>query len=139
MAAYHALRAWHNNGKEAQPMRIAIPVVGDDVSEGLTSCAAVKLYEDDHGTVTKRVVVPVGAGETALSVIVRHGVDVLLCGALSPEERRSLAAEGLLLAEASARNADDAVRAYLGAAVFCDPGNHCNYCGFKDACGLPRT
>lgn len=119
-------------------MRIAVPIIGDGLCAVSSACTAVTLYEDDHGRVTKRVVVPVAAGETALSVIERHGVDVLLCPAPPEAERRTLAASGLLLADAAAEDADGAVRAYLNAAIACDPSNDCNYCGFKDECALPR-
>lgn len=119
-------------------MRIAIPVVEGRIGKGLADCTAVRLYEDDHGKVVRQSVVPAEAGETARAVVERCGADVLLCGALAPEERRELALSGLLLADAASDDPDEAVRAYLGTAIACDPSNNCNYCGFKDECALPR-
>ena len=118
-------------------MRIAVPIVGDEVCAGLDGCEAVRFYEDDHGRVTGRVTEPTPPGQ-ALMLIEKRGVDVLLCRSLTEAERAALAASGLLLAEASAANADDALRAYLGAAIACDPNNNCNYCGHKGECAMPH-
>ena len=119
-------------------MRIAVPVRGDGLCAGLTECDAVRFYEDDHGRVTRRVTEPVAPGE-AQSLLERRGVDVLLIPAPTEEERAALAAEGLLLAEAAADAADDALRAYLGAAIACDPTNDCSYCGHKTECAIPHA
>ncbi len=118
-------------------MKIAVPVVEDRVSEGLNGCEAVRFYEDDHGRVTKRVTEPTAPGE-ALALIERHGVDVMLCRGLTEQERGALAASGLLMAEAAAEVADDALRIFLGAAIACDPTNNCNYCGHKSECAMPH-
>ena len=114
-------------------MRIAVPVNGEGVS-ALAACHAIRLFEDDHGRITRRSELAVEAG-AALTALERCGADVLLCPALSDDERRALAEAGLLLAQAEASDAEAAVLAYLGAAVACDPSNNCNYCGFKDSCG----
>lgn len=118
-------------------MRIAVPVNAEGVCVSPDACSAVRFYEDDHGRVTKRVTEPVARGE-ALALIEKRGVDVLLCGALAEPERMELAASGLLLAEAAAEAADDALRVYLGAAIACDPTNDCNYCGHKTECAMPH-
>ena len=118
-------------------MRIAVPVTGDRVAQGLDGCDAVRFYEDDHGRVTRRVTEPVARGG-ALALIEKRGVDVLLCRGLAEAERMELAASGLLLAEAAEGAADDALRAYLGAAIACDPSNDCNYCGHKGECAMPH-
>ena len=119
-------------------MRIAVPVLNRRIGSGLADCTAVRFYEDDHGKVTRQSTVPVEAGETARALVERSGADVLLCGALAQEERRELALSGLLLAEAAADDPDEAVRAYLGTAIACDPSNNCNYCGVRDECAFPR-
>lgn len=118
-------------------MKIAVPIFGDEVCAGLEACEAVRFYEDDHGRVIRRVTEPAARGQ-ALALIEKRGVDVLLCRGLAEAERAALAASGLLLAEASAANADDALRAYLGAAIACDPNNSCNYCGHKTECAMPH-
>lgn len=120
-------------------MRIAVPIAGDGAVGTLADSGAVRFYEDDHGAVTRRFTVDAQAGETPRAIIERHGVDVLLCGALTEAERRELAEAGLLLSPGASGDADSAVRAYLGGAVVCDPGNDCNYCGHKNRCALPHS
>ena len=111
-------------------MRIAIPVVGDDVSAGLERCGAVKFYEDDHGRIIRQFTVPVGDGtDAALAVIERHGVDTLVCGPLTPEEKRALALAGLLLSPGHTGGADAAARTYLDETIASDPNNTCHICG----------
>ena len=118
-------------------MKIAVPVDADGLCTGPGDCETVRFYEDDHGRVTKRVTEPAAPGD-ALALIEKRGVDVLLCRAPSEAERRELAASGLLLAEAGAEAADDALRIFLGAAIACDPTNDCNYCGHKTECAMPH-
>lgn len=118
-------------------MRIAIPVVGNDVSTDLESCEAIKFYEDDHGRILRQFLVPVeGGAGAALEVVEQHGVDTLVCGPLSPEENRALAMTGLLISTGHAGGADTAAKAFLNVAIACDPNNTCNYCGHKDNCTL---
>ncbi len=119
-------------------MRIAIPVADGRVGRVLADCTVVRLYEDDHGKVVRQSAVPVEAGDTARAVVERSGADVLLCGPLAQEERRELALSGLLPAEAASDDPDEAVRAWLGTTIACDPSNNCNYCGFREECALPR-
>ena len=120
-------------------MRIAIPVVGDDVSPGLEGCEAVKFYEDDHGRITRQFAENVeGGADVALAVIERHGVDILVCGPISPEEKRAIALTGLMVSTDHTGGADAAAKAFLNVAIACDPNNTCNYCGHKDECALPH-
>lgn len=118
-------------------MRIAVPVVGEEVNAPFGTCEAFCFYEDDHGRIVRQFRVPVeGQGfDAALALLEGYGVDVVVCGELSAEERRTLASAGLLLAPGASGGADEAVRAYLGQAIACDPGNTCNYCGHRDECG----
>jgi len=115
------------------PVKIAVPIAGGGVSDTLETCEAVNFYEDDHGRVTRQFTMPAERGG-ALELIERHGVDILICGALPAEERRALALSGLLLAPAVSNDADQAVKAYLSMTIVCDPGNTCNYCGFRNEC-----
>ena len=110
-------------------MRIAIPVAGEDVSDKLETCGAVKFYEDDHGRIVRQFTVPVEGGrDAALAVIERHGVDTLVCGPLEPEEKRALALAGLLVSQGRTGAADDAARSYLGETIASDPNNTCHIC-----------
>lgn len=122
-------------------MRIAIPVTGDTVSASFDACEAFCFYEDDHGRVVRQFRAPIeGSGaDAALELLERYGVDVVVCGALSAEERRMLAMAGLLLSPDASGKADDAVRAYLGQAIACDPDNTCNYCAHRDECGVAHA
>ena len=122
-------------------MRIAVPVTGEAVSAPFGACEAFCFYEDDHGKIVRQFRVPVeGSGfDAALVLLERYGVDVVVCGELSAEEKRALASAGLLLAPGASGGADGAVRAYLGQAIACDPSNTCNYCGHRDECGVHET
>ena len=117
-------------------MRIAVPVAGEAVSVPFGACEAFCFYEDDHGRIVRRFRVPVEGGgfDAALQFLEGYGVDVVVCGELDAEERRALTSAGLLLAPGASGGADEAVRAYLGRAIACDPSNTCNYCGHRDAC-----
>ena len=117
-------------------MRIAVPVAGEAVSARFGACEAFCFYEDDHGRIVRRFRVPVEGGgfDAALALLERYGVDVVLCGGLSADEKRTLASEGLLLAPGASGGAEEAARAYLRQAVACDPDNTCNYCGHREEC-----
>ena len=119
-------------------MRIAIPVAGDAVSTPIGACEAFCFFEDDHGRIVRRFRAPMEGRsfDAALALLERYGVDVVVCGDLSAEEKRALASAGLLLAPGASGGAEAAARAYLGRAIACDPDNTCNYCGHRDECGL---
>ena len=114
-------------------MRIAVSVIGEEVS-AFAVCEAIRLYEDDHGRITAQRVVPVE--RSPLHTLERSGADVLLCGALTGEERHMLAEEGVLFTADVQGSANAAARRYLGTAIVCDPSNNCNYCGHKTECDL---
>lgn len=114
-------------------MRIAVSVVGEEVS-AFGACEVIRLYEDDHGRITAQRDVTVEG--TPLRTLERSGADVLLCGALEEEERRTLAEDGVLFTADVHGSANAAVRRYLGTAIVCDPNNNCNYCGHKTDCDL---
>lgn len=122
-------------------MRIAVPVVEGGVSARFDACEAFCFYEDDHGRIVRQFRVPVedGGFDAALALLERYGVDVVVCGALSAEEKRLLASAGLLLAPETSGSADEAVRAYLNQAIACDPNNTCNYCAHRDGCGAHKV
>ena len=119
-----------------EAVRIAIPVAGEAAGAPLGACEAFCFYEDDHGRIVRQFRVPVeGSGlEAALTLLERYGVDVVVCGELSAEEKRALASAGLLLAPGASGRAEEAARAYLGRVIACDPDNTCNYCGHRDEC-----
>ena len=119
-------------------MRIAVPVTGEDVSERFGACEALRFFEDDHGRITREfsAAMEMPGFDAALAVLERHGADVVLCGALTAEEKRALAMSGLLIAEGTRCTANEAVRAYLNATVVCDPNNTCNYCGHRENCDV---
>lgn len=119
-------------------MRIAIPVDGDTVSASFDTCEAFQFYEDDHGRITRRFRVPMegGGADAALALLERYGVDVLICGGVTPEEKRAFALAGLLLSTDAAGGADDAALAYLGGAIAFDPANACDYCGHRHECSM---
>ena len=115
-------------------MRIAVPVNGEDCVSALETCGTIRLYEDDHGHIVRQSAVPIEGD--VLRTIERGGVDVLVCGELTDDERRALAEDGVLLAAGYGGSASAAVKAYLGTAIACDPSNNCNYCGHKSECDL---
>ncbi|MCR5826307.1 MAG: hypothetical protein K6G54_07055 [Oscillospiraceae bacterium] len=118
-------------------MRIAVPIDPDGQCSDTEHCTALRFYEDDHGRVVRRTTETVAPGQT-LARLERLGVDVLLCRPLPQARRAALAALGMLLSDTAEGPADDALRAFLGAAVVCDPTNDCNYCGHRDACAMPH-
>ena len=104
-------------------MRIAVSVIGEEVS-AFAVCEAIRIYEDDHGRITAQRVAPVE--HSPLHTLERGGADVLLCGALTEEERHTLAEDGVLFTSDVHGSANAAVRRYLGTAIVCDPNNNCN-------------
>ncbi|MBE7003711.1 MAG: hypothetical protein E7425_05415 [Ruminococcaceae bacterium] len=116
-------------------MRIAIPVVGNEVSPSFGGCEAFRFYEDDHGRIVRQYRAEVTA-EGALAVLERYGVDAVVCGALDAEEKSMLAASGLLLSTDYEGDADAAALRYLGGAIAFDPANTCDYCGHKHECSM---
>lgn len=115
-------------------MRIAIPVIGDEVSASFGACEGFRIYEDDHGRIVRQFFVPSEGG--ALSTLERCGADVLVCGALGAEEKRTLAMSGVLLSPEASGSADEAALRYLGAAIAFDPANTCDYCGHRHECSM---
>ncbi len=115
-------------------MRIAIPTDEEERVAALDKCGTIRLYEDDHGRIVRQSEMPVAGN--VLDTVERSGVDVLVCGELTADERRALAEDGILLAAGYSGSANAAVRTYLGTAIACDPSNNCNYCGHKTECEL---
>ena len=70
-------------------MRIAIPVRGDEVFSPLGEAEAFHFYEDDHGRIVRQFLVPMEkAGlDSALELLEQYGIDALIAGEVSAEER----------------------------------------------------
>ena len=119
-------------------MRIAIPVRGDEVFSPMGEAEAFHFYEDDHGRITRQFLVPMEkAGlDSALELLEQYGIDALICGAVSDEERHAVGTAGVMLFPGVSGKADDAALGFLSGSVIPDPNNHCNACGFKGACSL---
>ena len=119
-------------------MRIAIPVRGDEVFSPMGEAEALHFYEDDHGRITRQFLVPMEkAGlDSALELLEQYGIDALICGAVSDEERHAVGTAGVMLFPGVSGKADDAALGFLSGSVISDPNNHCNACGFKGACSL---
>ena len=119
-------------------MRIAILVRGDEVFSPMGEAEAFHFYEDDHGRITRQFLVPMEeAGlDSALELLEQYGIDALICGAASDEERHAVGTAGVMLFPGVSGKADDAALGFLSGSVISDPNNHCNACGFKGACSL---
>lgn len=119
-------------------MRIAIPVRGDKVFSPMGEAEAFHFYEDDHGRITRQFLVPMEkAGlDSALELLEQYGIDALICGAVSDEDRHAVGTAGVMLFPGVSGKADDAALGFLSGSVISDPNNHCNACGFKGACSL---
>ena len=119
-------------------MHIAIPVRGDEVFSPMGEAEAFHFYEDDHGRITRQFLVPMEkAGlDSALELLEQYGIDALICGAVSDEERHAVGTAGVMLFPGVSGKADDAALGFLSGSVISDPNNHCNACGFKGACSL---
>ena len=119
-------------------MRIAIPVRGDEVFSPMGEAEAFHFYEDDHGRITRQFLVPMEESglDSALELLEQYGIDALICGAASDEERHAVGTAGVMLFPGVSGKADDAALGFLSGSVISDPNNHCNACGFKGACSL---
>ncbi len=120
-------------------MRIALPVRRDNtVSAALGNCEAFKFYEDDHGRIVRQYAVPFDGGGTAaaLALLERYGIDALICGEVSGEDRLAVGAAGIMLFPGSSGDADAAALQFLGGAIAFDPDNGCDACGHGHACSM---
>jgi len=118
-------------------MRIAIPSLGEMVAPSVASCDSLRFHEDDHGKIVRRYRVDIrGGAEEALRLLEQNSADVMVCPALSDEERALFAAAGILLSQDAAGSADDAALTFLQGAIAFDPANTCNACGHGHECSM---
>ena len=119
-------------------MRIAIPVARDEVFATLGGAEAFHFYEDDHGKIVRQFLVPMETSGTAAAIelLERYGIDALICGKVSEEERREAGAAGIMLFPDAAGSADKAALAFLSGTVVFDPNNACNACGHGHSCSM---
>lgn len=119
-------------------MRIAIPVSGDNVASPLGEAESFRFYEDDHGKIVRQFAVPLAARglANAVALLEQYGIDALVSGAVSDEERHEVAAAGIMLFPSAAERADEAALAFLSGAIAFDPANTCNACGHGHACSM---
>lgn len=119
-------------------MRIAIPVARDEVFAPLSGAEAFHFYEDDHGKIVRQFLVPMETSGTAAAIelLERYGIDALICGKVSEEERREAGAAGIMLFPDAAGSADKAALAFLSGTVVFDPNNACNACGHGHSCSM---
>lgn len=119
-------------------MRIAIPVLNDDVHPVPACAQQVQFFEDDHGRIVRRYRLAVeGDGfDALLALLEQQGIDALLCsGALTPAQRRELTMAGLMTFPGYGGAAEQAALSFLSGAVAADPNNTCNACGHRCADG----
>ncbi len=119
-------------------MRIAVPVLGGSVAASCTESEGFQFFEDDHGRLVRSFFVSREGSDTASAVdrLEQYGVDALLCGGPSGDEKLALAAAGIMLFPHYSGEAERAVLDFLSGAVARDPNNKCNACGFQSACSL---
>ena len=119
-------------------MRIAIPGARDEVFAPLGGAEACHFYEDDHGQIVRQFLVPMETSGTAAAIelLERYGIDALICGKVSEEERREAGAAGIMLFPDAAGSADKAALAFLSGTVVFDPNNACNACGHGHSCSM---
>ena len=119
-------------------MRIAIPVAHDEVFAPLGGAEAFHFYEDDHGKIVRQFLVPMETSGTAAAIelLERYGIDALICGKASEEERREAGTAGIMLFPGAAGSADKAALAFLSGTVVFDPNNACNACGHGHSCSM---
>lgn len=119
-------------------MRIAIPVARDEVFAPLGGAEAFHFYEDDHGKIVRQFLVPMETSGTAAAIelLEHYGIDALICGKVSEEERREAGAAGIMLFPDAAGSADKAALAFLSGTVVFDPNNACNACGHGHSCSM---
>lgn len=119
-------------------MRIAVPVLNGAVAASPAVSEGFRFFEDDHGKLVRSFFVAREAegAEAAVEQLEQYGVDALLCGMPSGEEKLTLAASGIMLFPHFSGDAEQAVLAFLGGAVARDPNNKCNACSFQSSCSL---
>lgn len=119
-------------------MRIAIPVLENEVHPLPEHAQEVQFYEDDHGRIVRRYRLGVeGSGFAALTALLEaEGIDALLCSsALTAAQRRDLTMAGLMTFPGYSGEAEQAALRFLSGAVAADPNNTCNACGHRCADG----
>lgn len=120
-------------------MRIAVPELHAAVSDSLAGSDGFRFFEDDHGRIVRSFFVAaehIGDTRAAVEQLEQYGVDVLLCGELSGEEKLETAAAGIMLFPGYTGSSEKAVLSFLSGAIARDPNNKCNACGFQSSCSL---
>lgn len=119
-------------------MRIAVPVLNGAVAASPAVSEGFRFFEDDHGKLVRSFFVARESEsvEAAVEQLEQYGVDALLCGMPSDEEKLALATAGIMLFPYYSGDAEQAVLAFLGGAIARDPNNKCNACGFQSSCSL---
>ena len=137
------------NGKEAvanlqlpqrkgdMAMKIAVTYDNGAVFQHFGHTAQFKVYEVTDGKVTDSQVVDTnGSGHGALAgVLLRLGVDTLICGGIGGGAQAALAGAGIRLYGGVSGSADQAVEALLSGTLGYDPNVHCDHHDHEDGHG----
>ena len=110
-------------------MIIAVPYQNGMIFQHFGHSENFKIYTVKDGAVTASSVVSTcGSGHCALaSLLINHGVDILICGGIGAGAQNALASAGIRLYGGVQGDADAAVSAFLGNTLAYDPNARCDH------------
>ncbi len=110
-------------------MRIAATYENGEIFQHFGHTEEFKIYDIEEGRIVgERVLGTAGQGHGALAgLLLREGVEVLICGGIGGGAQGALAEAGIELLGGVSGGADDAVRAYLAGNLSYDPQVRCHH------------
>ena len=113
-------------------MRIAIPFDKADgtIAPAFAEAVSFKLYNAEGDKIVSDLSIPAfGAGEQAmLDTLQAARCDVLICGGITREARKLVAAAGIAVTPGFGGSADDAAKAFVTGALQHEEGHDCANC-----------
>ena len=113
-------------------MRIAIPYEKADgtIAPAFDEAVSFKLYNAEGDAIVSDLAIPAfGVGEQAmLDTLQAARCDVLICGGITKNARKLVAAAGIAVTPGFGGSADDAAKAFVTGALKHEEGHDCANC-----------